>query len=264
LTYTLGYNVKKAHAPIPADEVIVKTTLSTLSWTNPDPNNPGGIITCDVYLGTEPNRPSMDKKTLSAGVSSVAINTTNFPTYGTLADMTTYYWIVDIHDTSKSDVVQGQEWRFYANNNNAPVVNAGPDQVVWLGKSGTPGQEVVYLDGTTSDDGQPNPPKAYTVQWTQVSGPATVTISPDNVDDTSVTLTATGIYVFQLAADDTNRQASDTVQVVVGTDSCNASFLNGASYNAMDFNTDCVVNFKDFADFAADWLTCTNSFEECL
>jgi hypothetical protein len=264
VTYVLGNNPEKAHFPIPADGAEVKTTLSSLSWTNPDPNAPSGVITCDVYLGTEPNRLSMDKKTLAAGITSVVINAANFPTYATLIDQQTYYWIVDVHDTSEPNVITGQDWHFDVNNNNAPVVSAGPDQVVWLGKSGIPGQEVVYLDGTTSDDDLPNPPKAYSVLWTQVSGPATITIDPNNVNDTSVTITATGVYVFQLTADDTNKQASDTVQVVVGTNSCHASYLNGAAYNAMDFNTDCTVNFADFADFAADWLTCTNSFEECL
>jgi hypothetical protein len=252
-----------AHDPIPADDAEVKTTQSSLSWTNPDPNGPGGVLTCDVYLGTEPNRLSMDKKTLGAGITSVAINTTNFPIYGTLVDQQTYYWIVDVNDTSEHNIIEGLQWRFNVNNNDAPVVSAGLDQVAWLGKSGTAGQEVINLDGTTSDDGLPNPPAAYTVKWTQVSGPA-VTISPDNINDTSVTITIAGVYVFQLTANDTKKQASDTVQVIVGNNSCHASYLNGTNYNSKDFNTDCNVDLADLEEFVDAWLACTNTQEGCL
>jgi len=47
-----------------------------------------------------------------------------------------------------------------------PNVNAGADQVTWLGQGGTLGQEIVHLDATTSDDGP------YAVLWTQVNNGA--------------------------------------------------------------------------------------------
>jgi hypothetical protein len=259
--------------PTPADRNTLINSPTTLSWTLPEPNVPGNTITCKVYLGKDPNRPQpgstaqMDSITLAPGVSSVAINATNFPTFGgqPLTNKTTYYWAVDCieNGVSPSDG-QGLYWRFYNDFNSAPTVDAGANQAVWLGKSGIPGQEVVSLAGAVSDDGLPKPPGAYTVKWTQVSGPATVTISPDNTVSTSVTITVTGIYVFQLTADDTDKQASDTVQVIVGTNSCHASFLNGTNYNSKDFNTDCVVNLADLADFVAAWLACTNTQEGCI
>lgn len=263
LTYALGKNPDKAHDPNPADEAVVETDLASLSWSNPEPNSPGGILTCDVYLGAEPNVLTMDKKTLTAGISTVAVNKANFPKYGALNNQQTYYWKVDVHDSSSPAVINGQMWSFFTNNNAAPAVDAGPDQVAWLGKSGTLGQEIILLDGTTSDDGMPTP--AYTVMWSQISGPA-VTISPNDTDDTSVTITARGTYVFELKADDGNRQAADTVQIIVGTNSCDASHMStGQPYDAGDQNQDCIVNLQDFAVLiSANWLDCTDTLTDCI
>jgi hypothetical protein len=272
LTYTLGNNLEKAHYPVPADADVVKTTLSTLSWTNPAPKVSGGVITCDVYLGkgTEPNFINMDKKTLGAGVSSVAINTTNFPQNGSLTNMTNYCWVVNVHDSSDAGTldpnsIKGQSWKFFTNNNQAPVPDAGADQKVWLGKSGISGQEVVTLNGLATDDGLPNPPAAMTYTWSQVAnGAPTVAPSPTNTLNTSVTITARGSYEFQLMADDSNRQGTDTVKVFVGTNACDASNLfTGAGFKAGDINQDCDVNVQDILAIAAKWLSCTDTLTNC-
>lgn len=140
-----------------------------------------------------------------------------------------------------------------------PDVEAGDDQVTWLGYSGTAGQEIVYLDGTTSHD------TSYTVLWAQIdNGAPTVTISPNDVDETSVTITAEGTYEFKLTADDGTSQAFDTVEVIVGEDSCHASHLSTSDdYSPSDFNHDCIVNIQDIAQFITNWLNCTNTLESC-
>ena len=84
--------------------------LSELSWTNP---KTGDHIQCDVYLGTEPDRATMDKVILGNDVSSVAVNTTNFPNYGNLGyNSQTYYWVVDCKDTGTSVTTSGFIWSF--------------------------------------------------------------------------------------------------------------------------------------------------------
>jgi hypothetical protein len=254
-----------ADKPSPCPGDIVSTDLAGLSWKNPDPGG-ASPITCTVYLGTEPNRiGNMDSVTLTSGAESVVINVTNFPNFYPLENLETYYWTVDCDDPSVG-LIPGLMWDFYVNNNEAPVVDAGPAQAVWLGKSGTPGQELVYLDGTTSDDGLPNPPAAYTVLWTQEdNGAPAVTISPDSVEDTSVTIMERGDYVFVLTADDGADNDFDTVRIVVGTDACDASHIQtGSVYDPGDVNEDCIVDLQDFALLiAANWLNCTDTEMNC-
>lgn len=244
--------------PIPYYGQIVPTTTSKLKWTNPEPNLPGGVITCRVYFGKDPNRPQMDYKDLTAGLSEVALTAENFEHFAPIQDKQTYYWVVDCQDSTRDDILEGQMWHFQVNNNDAPVVNAGPDQVTW----GLP--KTIYLDGQTSDDGLPVPPGAYTVLWTQTSGP-TVSISPDDKDKTSVEITESGVYEFKLTADDGEKETSDTVRIVVGTDACQASHLNtGQPYNRSDINLDCVVDLEDFALLIAkNWLDCTDTLNDC-
>lgn len=245
--------------PIPYQGQTVQTDLAFLQWTNPEPNLPSGVITCDVYLGTEPNRLQMDKITLGAGLNAAAVTSANFPRFVPLQEQQTYYWIVDVHDSSRPGVVfQGLVWSFFVNNNEPPIVNAGPDQVTW----GLP--KVISLSGTASDDGRPNPPGLLTVQWTQDSGPA-VTISPANQLNTSVSVSQVGVYVFRLTADDGEVQVYDTVKVVVGETSCQASHLStGLPYAAGDFNQDCIVDLEDFAELLSrNWRACTNLLTGC-
>jgi pectate lyase len=144
-------------------------------------------------------------------------------------------------------------------NLNLPTVDAGADQVTWLGNSGTAGQEIVYLDGTTSDDGP------YTVLWTQVdNGAPTVTIDPADQNDTTVTITEGGMYEFRLMADDGSGQSFDSVEIIIGEDGCDASHLStGDAYSVGDFNLDCRVDIDDFALLAMKWLNCTNTLQSC-
>jgi len=95
--------------------------------------------------------------------------------------------------------------------NTAPVVNAGPDQVI------TNPVTVAFLPGSATDDGFPNPPAAFTIAWTRVSGPGTVTFTNAAVAATSATFSAPGVYVLQISAGDSAASASDTVTVTVNS-----------------------------------------------
>ena len=257
----------RAHNPSPANGADAELTLSALSWVNPAPQVGGTPIYCDVYFGTEPNLVGMDKVSLGANVSTVAINTTNFPKYGSLVNYKTYYWKVDCHDASRSpSLISGFMWTFYIDDNEPPQVFAGADQAVWLGKSGTAGQETVTLNGVTSDDGEPNPPGYLTKLWTQVANEAPeVAVINNDQDVASVTFTARGEYEFMLTASDGDKQVSDTVKVFVGDDACDASHLStGQPYHPADVNKDCVVDITDFVELIAeDWLVCTDTLNHC-
>jgi len=105
--------------------------------------------------------------------------------------------------------------------NAAPTVDAGGDLAIVLGGP-------AVLDGTVSDDGQPDPPGSVTVTWTQQSGPGTATFADANAVDTTATFDLEGAYVLQLEAYDGELSDSDTATVTVNTPSATAWDWTGA------------------------------------
>jgi PKD repeat protein len=95
--------------------------------------------------------------------------------------------------------------------NQAPVVEAGPDQSITLPNNAT-------LNGIVTDDGLPDPPASMTTTWSLVSGPATVTFGNASAVDTSVTFSEVGTYVLRLMADDGELTASDEVTITVASE----------------------------------------------
>src|SRR6266487_251484 len=93
--------------------------------------------------------------------------------------------------------------------NQAPVVNAGPDQTVPT-LSAT-------LSGSATDDGLPNPPGELTYTWSKVSGPGTVTLANRNALGTTATFSVGGIYTLKLTANDSRLSGSDTIVVTVNS-----------------------------------------------
>src|SRR5882724_414144 len=92
--------------------------------------------------------------------------------------------------------------------NQAPVVNAGSDQIIILSTSAN-------LDGTVIDDGLPNPPGVVTTIWTKVSGPGIVTLGSASSPSTKVTFSAAGTYILRLTATDGMLSANDEVTITV-------------------------------------------------
>jgi hypothetical protein len=106
-------------------------------------------------------------------------------------------------------------------NNGPPKVDAGLPQVITLPNS-------VFLNSTITDDGKLMP---YTVLWSKVSGPGTVTFSPGaTVEDPQATFSRGGIYVLQITANDGEFSVSDTVQITVNPDPSEAINARTAVY----------------------------------
>ncbi len=257
-----------ADNPYPCQDDIVSSDLVGLSWSNPDPNTVSGAITPTVYLGTTDNKAEMDSVTLAPNAQGVLLNTANFPNFGNLQNLTDYYWTVDCYDNSPGEehTKGGDTWHFRVNNNDAPIVDAGPDITVWLGMSGTAGQEAVDVDATVTDDGLPNPPAAFTMKWTQVdNGAAHVGIDPNDVEDISLTFSERGDYEFLLTASDGAVEGSDTVRIVVGDTPCDASHMEtGEDFAAGDSNDDCLVDLQDLVMLIINnWLDCTDALTNC-
>ena len=92
--------------------------------------------------------------------------------------------------------------------NDPPTVSAGGDQSIRLPAS-------VSLDGTISDDGLPNPPASVSSTWSLVSGPAAVSFTDANLEDTSASFSVDGVYLLRLLADDGSLSSSDDVEITV-------------------------------------------------
>lgn len=80
---------------------------------------------------------------------------------------------------------------------------------------GASSQGIAQLNGSVTDDGQPNPPGVTTRQWTVVSGPGTVTFGNSTAPSTTATFSLPGTYVLRLTASDSALSASDDITVTV-------------------------------------------------
>jgi len=89
--------------------------------------------------------------------------------------------------------------------NQAPVVNAGPDQQVTLPDDAT-------LAGSATDDGLPSE-GTLTTTWSPVSGPGTAIIADPTSLSTTVSFSEVGTYVFGLTAHDGALESSDDVTI---------------------------------------------------
>ena len=90
--------------------------------------------------------------------------------------------------------------------NQPPSVNAGANITITL-------PEMATLDGTVTDDGQPN--GQVTSRWNKLSGPGTVTFDNVNAVDTTASFSVDGSYMLRLTADDGELTAYDDVAVTV-------------------------------------------------
>ena len=93
--------------------------------------------------------------------------------------------------------------------NHAPVVDAGPDQVVSFPA------DVVPLDGSVVDDGFPS--GSVSVAWSMVAGPGTVVFADPHAVDTTASFDTSGAYTLGLTATDGQLTAADQVTVTVGS-----------------------------------------------
>jgi hypothetical protein len=94
----------------------------------------------------------------------------------------------------------------YADQNQAPVVEAGPDASVRV-------SEDLLLSGSASDDGLPSGSLSYL--WTLTSGPGNAVFSAPSEASCYVRLDAVGDYVLRLMVDDGDKSAFDELAVSV-------------------------------------------------
>src|SRR5678815_923367 len=91
--------------------------------------------------------------------------------------------------------------------NQAPAVEAGPDQEIELPNSAT-------LNGSVTDDALPRG-ATVTVNWSVVSGPGNVTFADASAATTTATFSAPGTYILKLTANDTEFTVDDQLTITV-------------------------------------------------
>jgi hypothetical protein len=91
--------------------------------------------------------------------------------------------------------------------NQAPVVNAGPDQIVTY-------PSAAMMAGFATDDGLPTG-STLTRTWSMVSGPGTVSFYNATALNAIATFSAAGSYTLRLTVSDGNLSSSDDVIVTV-------------------------------------------------
>jgi hypothetical protein len=238
--------------PNPTDGSSVPVSVNQLQWTLPEPNLPGGVVTCDVYFGTNPEVEANPKVVIGQAVESVSVM---------LASLTNYYWTFDLYDSSISTTEPFHLSPIFTFNtsNKAPIVNAGDDVATWLDN----GLKVVQLDGVVSDeDGGPGP---ATLLWTVIAEPNE--LNPAQISDSlaanpTVTVIKPGSYTLQLEAGDGEFTTTETMQIVLYADSCeHAKNQEGFELIPGDINEDCIVNELDLAILEEHWLEWNYSIE---
>jgi hypothetical protein len=176
-----------------------------------------------------------------------------------------YYWIVDeslgaADPTDWDNIIQGSLWSFETITS-GPVADAGSSIVTWLEAGTTTVDLNAMVTDATGD--------VTAVLWSVVDSPpdSTVDIADTSVVVTTATLTATGQYVLELyAVDAVQHEDSDTMEIDVYADACEAAKNNPNGYTAplYDFNDDCQVDFMDFVMFAAGWLQDESLIEDAI
>jgi hypothetical protein len=143
------------------------------------------------------SRPSGSNATISHNISADA-------TF--VADVAGLYIVqLSVHNSTYGSSVPVTV-EITAAQNQAPVVNAGPNQTITL-----PVNQVTLL-GSTTDDGLPNGTLAIT--WSVVSG-GTVSFYNPNEASTQASFSSAGTYVLKLTANDSQLQSSATTTVTV-------------------------------------------------
>lgn len=97
----------------------------------------------------------------------------------------------------------------YTINPNSDVADAGPNQNLCIPAAGALMAALAAV---------PPVGAVITKVWTQVSGPGTSAFSNANVENSSVTVTAPGVYVFRWFLDNGTCQSQDDVQISFGRD----------------------------------------------
>jgi hypothetical protein len=185
-----------AYYPYPHDGSCVwPGTFTGYQWSIPAPRHPNDVVTCNVYIGTDPNVLEL----ISTDEPNDFLPSDVYPV---IAD-TNYYWRVDCNDPNAGNpvITEGRVWTFHTFDP-VPHVYAGKDQSAQLPSRGSRSR-MLQMDATVYDQGDPNSVLYYL--WSVESAPADapeVVFDDNTIEDPFVTFSAAGEYVLRLSVSD--------------------------------------------------------------
>jgi PKD repeat protein len=93
--------------------------------------------------------------------------------------------------------------------NHPPFVNAGQNIVLRFPDAR------LNLNGDVFEDGLPNPPGQFSIEWSKASGLGQVMINNPNLLSTQAEFSSVGVYILRLTVSDGQYSVSDDIQVTV-------------------------------------------------
>ena len=180
----------------PSFGITLPTNTATLNGSATDDGLPSGIL-------------NLQWSEIKGPASVIFASPTSTSTLATFFAPGSYLLQLSASDGVFTSTSQVTIVVFPANNgiNQAPVVNAGSDQLVILPNKG-------ILNGSAVDDGLPIG-GVLTVFWQQISGPGTVTFDNPSAAQTSASFSQAGTYLLRLSAADGQLLSSADVTVRV-------------------------------------------------
>jgi hypothetical protein len=202
-----------AYSPYPENRnYLWPPTFTEYRWSIPESRHPNDVVTCNVYIGTDPN----------ALVLIVADEPNDFlpsEVYPVITD-TNYYWRVDCNDPNAGNpvITEGKLWAFHTFDP-VPNVFAGKDLTGSVRRKGM--HLSFQMDATVVDQGDPNSVLYYL--WSVDSAPADVVFDDNTIEDPVATFPVTGEYILRLSVSDDgpvesqepNDIGSDTVTITI-------------------------------------------------
>jgi hypothetical protein len=190
-----------------ADQTVTLPSGLTLSATATDDGFPNGTLSGTWSMVSGPATVTFGTPNSSTSATTGQSLTLTASTAASFSAAGTY----DIRFTASDGKMSSSDDTTVTVNtptpvNQAPVVNAGPNQTITLPSS-------VNLTGTATDDGLPN--GTLTALWTVLTGPGTVTFADPTAFTTTATFSAAGTYTLQLQASDGQLSSTSNTTVSV-------------------------------------------------
>lgn len=237
----------------PADGSTQSTTLTTVSWVNPDL---GKYIAVDFAREGDPNQVALAKQAITgwAGAATIPI---------TLVDGNYYRYTVKIYASSGAATPETEDVIGFFVGNLPPTVTADDFYV----NTSPVNKIAVTLIANVVDDGKILDPPEYL--WEVTSYPkdsialdwGNLVADPNTLKNPKIIFEGTGNWDFLVTVNDGEFTATATAHVGVFEyqDFCAAALADPADEVLIgDFNLDCKSDILDFAIFAQMFADCTS------